>query len=393
MSVLVLTIIYLFHLFYLFLRVDTVFADSTVEIGNGTDANFSNANYTDNVSYMSALCYIDQQTQFILYITVSTLGIVGNAAFMFVVFRVPALHTPTNWYLVNLAVADFLYSILIWSVFICVGSDAASCNFIANEAFQCTFGILIDVSLLASLTTVVLICIERYLAIKSPLKYRFIVGKRSKNVLLIILSWFIGATLNVPMIIDCSAPVIRSNTLRFLPGVAFMVLTISSMVCVTTLYSLAAYQLWRAAVAMNSARHSNHDDQHIIRVCIATAVILFVCVVPRVVGLLAELMEINGREMFANECTDCLHNISGCLLLLNSAVNPYVYNIASRRYRLAFKEAFTRNGLPVRKRSLASEFVSSNRSRNRRSLMSCSTSLSRIPGQSPQYKMKMLHRT
>ena len=121
------------------------------------------------------------------------IGVTGNGAFMYVVIRVKRMHTVTNYYLFNLAIADIIY----------VGFNTVGLIYtyykspVRYDTFvQTTIGCYILVapiyaSYVASICLVTLVTLERYYGILMPLKHRMI-NTKSRTKKIIALSWLVS---------------------------------------------------------------------------------------------------------------------------------------------------------------------------------------------------------
>ena len=109
---------------------------------------------------------------------ISMIGIVGNAAFLFVTINVPRLSYVTTL-LSHLAVCDilFLISVNIWFV-ITVFHTPVNTEFPVHSAFECAISVIsVNWWYFISLGLITLISAERYVAICHPIKHRNIKGK------------------------------------------------------------------------------------------------------------------------------------------------------------------------------------------------------------------------
>ena len=107
-------------------------------------------------------------------------GAFANFAFLFMVARISRMQTTVNLYLVNLAVAEFVFLFVttVYYVATLLHSPVtenipfhgkASCGLIFGPAL---------LSYYASMANVTLMSLERYLAICNPLKHAYMKGKR-----------------------------------------------------------------------------------------------------------------------------------------------------------------------------------------------------------------------
>ncbi|KAM9320332.1 adenosine receptor A2b [Gastrophryne carolinensis] len=125
-------------------------------------------------------------------VVIAVLSIAGNVLVCWAVAINSTLKNATNYFLVSLAVADIAVGLLAipFAITISIGleTDFHSCLFLA------CFVLVLTQSSIFSLLAV---AIDRYLAIKIPLRYKSLVtGKRARSVIAVfwILSFIIGLT-------------------------------------------------------------------------------------------------------------------------------------------------------------------------------------------------------
>ncbi|CAF2559906.1 unnamed protein product [Rotaria sp. Silwood2] len=127
----------------------------------------------------------------------SIFGIVGNLLVCLAIGTERRLHNRTNWFLFSLAVADMLVS----GVVIPLAIVKEFTGFWILGPVLCDLWIFLDVcSCTSSIMHIVVISIDRYLAIKDPLNVRSRQEKR-QICLLIMLIWLIAILLSSPMIV------------------------------------------------------------------------------------------------------------------------------------------------------------------------------------------------
>ncbi|XP_041453671.1 galanin receptor 2a-like [Lytechinus variegatus] len=100
-------------------------------------------------------------------------GMAGNALVCFVLIRVPPLRTRTSRFVVNLAIADFLTS--FWLIPIHVFPQVPSIPKGLAGEFMCRFYIskyILWLFIITSIYFLVVVTLERYVAVVHPLKYK-----------------------------------------------------------------------------------------------------------------------------------------------------------------------------------------------------------------------------
>lgn len=95
-------------------------------------------------------------------------GTLANGVICHCILRNRSLRTVTNIFILNLATTDFLLSVL------CMPFAMVSCiidDWIFGDLMCSIYGLILSTLCIASILTLVLVAIDRYMAIKYPLKY------------------------------------------------------------------------------------------------------------------------------------------------------------------------------------------------------------------------------
>lgn len=138
----------------------------------------------------------------ILYIIVGLAGVIGNSMVILVVWRVPHMRTPTNCYLVSLAVADGITG----SVAVLLHSVPE--NLIPKQTFiygigMCYFMVPLEyIAFNVSALSITAFTVERYIAISHPMRAKLIcsVSRATKIIIALWIFSFMYSVLYVVMI-------------------------------------------------------------------------------------------------------------------------------------------------------------------------------------------------
>ncbi len=79
----------------------------------------------------------------------------------------------------------------------------------------------------------------------------------------------------------------------------------------------------------------------IARMLILNGIVFFVCLLPFRIIQLSNMSVYLGGSLFADDVVNILGWVGRVTALLNSAVNPFLYNASNAKYRAAFLETFT----------------------------------------------------
>ncbi|XP_029977117.1 thyrotropin-releasing hormone receptor b [Salarias fasciatus] len=302
----------------------------------------------------------------LLLFVICALGIVGNVMVILVVLTTKHMRTPTNCYLVSLAVADLM-------VLIAAGLTAITDSIFASWVFG-HYGCLCItyfqyLGINASSCSITAFTIERYIAICHPIKAQFLCTlSRAKKIILFVwaftsvycVMWFYLSDIQELVydnitIITCGYRVPRKFYLPiyfFDFGVFFVLPLLLSAV----LYGLIARILFlnplpsdpkdkkknghnnhitaKSASCKNS-RHSSSTatSRRQVTKMLAVVVILFAVLwMPyrTLVVVNSFLDRAYLDNWFLLFCRICIY--------LNSAINPVIYNAMSQKFRAAFRK-------------------------------------------------------
>lgn len=293
------------------------------------------------------------------------IGLVGNAAFLYVVFRIPSMRTVTNYYLANLAVADSVFlSILIGTRFYEMGvygvpnSHLGLAGCISNTIFNYAFHY-------AGMILITLMSLERFLAVCHPLRHRLISGRR-RTIRMIVACWIMAVILTsfqLPTNLDFKQICIQwpdSEEYDSFPTVighcSFLdepwvlpMFHLAQTIPFFVAFFGSAYFYVSIVIRLNR-RSSSSDRQQVIRtrnhvalMLIANGTVFFLTLSPFEVTSIIIFIEgfMDGVILIPYEARGALFEINRILVFINSAINPIVYTVTNARYRRAFRRAFT----------------------------------------------------
>ena len=135
----------------------------------------------------------------IIYLIFLVIGLPWNAAVIISIFRKRLYREPTMMLILNLTVSNLLTCALILPFAIITGiagefiygaSDRARCQI-------CQLGVIYSILTLASLDTLALISVDRFLYITQPLRYQKIVTSRT-TIVAVILVWIFSILVSIP---------------------------------------------------------------------------------------------------------------------------------------------------------------------------------------------------
>ena len=98
----------------------------------------------------------------VFYTIVAVLAILGNMSVIWTVWRNNNMHTVTNYYIVNLAVSDFLVASLVMPLKLLEYTSDCSWHVFRTDALCTVVYYLLPIFVFTSVLTLVAISIERY---------------------------------------------------------------------------------------------------------------------------------------------------------------------------------------------------------------------------------------
>ncbi|KAM4728023.1 neuromedin-U receptor 1-like [Anableps anableps] len=329
----------------------------------------------------------------ITYLVIFMVGVLGNSLTCAVILRYKVMQTPTNYYLLSLAISDLL--VLLLGMPLELYEMQQNYPFLLGEG-GCYFKIfLFEMVCFASILNVTALSVERYVAVVHPLKVKYLATRAHvKRVILVL--WGLSMLCAVPNASMHGIVVVPPWFGREFPRSAIcnlvkpawmykMIILISTLVffalpllIISILYLLIGLQLHREkirnlAAANNSSRTDSMSRSHkqrlskrnlqVTKMLCVLVIVFSLCWAPfhvdRLMWGYIDLSSPQHQMIF-----ESVHIISGVCFYLSSVVNPILYNLMSTRFRerfshitCHFKGCLARSHFRMSQRSTLSEEV------------------------------------
>ncbi|NWU97487.1 GALR2 protein, partial [Upupa epops] len=293
----------------------------------------------------------------IIFSLIFLLGTVGNGLVLAVLLQNGQVkYTTTNLFILNLAMADLCFIIC------CVPFQATiyTLDGWLFGAFVCkAVHFLIYLTMYASSFTLAAVSVDRYLAIRYPLKSRDLRTSRNAGVAIATI-WslsllFAGPYLSYYQIVHYHGvpvciPIWDNQHRKILDILTFVFGYLLPVTVVSLTYARTIKFLWTSVDPIERISESRKAKRKVTKMIVAVAILFCLCWLPHHLVILCFWF---GHFPF-NRATYACRLASHCLSYANSCLNPIVYALISKHFRKRFKQVFTcvffQNGSRKKKR-------------------------------------------
>ncbi|XP_061654048.1 neuromedin-U receptor 1-like [Phyllopteryx taeniolatus] len=302
----------------------------------------------------------------ITYLTIFMVGVLGNSLTCAVILRYKVMQTPTNYYLLSLAVSDLLVLLL--------GMPQELYEMWQNYPFLfgeggCYFKtFLFETVCFASILNVTALSVERYLAVVHPLKVKYMMTSAHVKRVVFTL-WLLSMLCSVPntslhgivvlpprfgrdfprsAICQLVKPKWMYNLIILISTLVFFILP---MLIISILYLLIGLHLYKERILTmvedrcsfgpeslsRSHKHKlNKRNLQVTKMLCVLVVVFGLCWAPfHVDRLMWSLMDTSLEQHL--QIFEHIHIVSGVFFYLSAAINPILYNLMSTRFREMFR--------------------------------------------------------
>ena len=282
----------------------------------------------------------------VIFGLIVVLGLVGNALVIFVVLCNKQMRSTTNILIVSLAFADLIFIIM------CVpftATEYALPVWPFGDTWCKIVRYVIYVSAYVSIYTLVLMSVDRYLAVVHPIS-SLSIRTETNAYIVVTVTWALFLLCHIPLLFQYGLheyfyySEVRSTCMNvksleqpeiskmfFASFLGFGYLLPLSLICV--LYGLMLKRLLYGAVPGGGQRTSNsRPHKRVTRLVVIVVVVFAICWFP--------IQIIFMVQQFGNYSTSILsagiQMVANCLAYMNSCVNPIIYTFLSENYRKEF---------------------------------------------------------
>ncbi|XP_026751895.1 pyrokinin-1 receptor-like [Galleria mellonella] len=298
----------------------------------------------------------------IIYSLIFVTGLIGNIFTCLVIVRNKSMHTATNYYLFSLAISDLL--LLVSGIPQEMYSIWSKWPYVFGHSFCLLRGLASETSTNASVLTITLFTIERYLAICHPFVSHKM-SKLSRATRHVMMLWVAAFAFALPQALQFGIKDHQGITMclqtRVIIEHSFELSTFffffAPMVLITVLYSLIGLRLRKTSISKDNndqrlferSRHLTHEvrrkssqsTKRVVKMLVAVVVAFFICWAPfhaqRLVAIYGTTENHQAKSPILLMVYSFLTYISGVFYYVSTCINPIFYHIMSNKFREAFK--------------------------------------------------------
>ena len=321
---------------------------------------------------------VDAITCTVIIPLIMIVGGLSNIAFIYMVARLPRMQTITNFYLINIAIADLLLGVIVPALYI-AAFFASPVHHDIHERFRIEFCyvsfFLAYWGYLASVGNVTLVSFERFLAVCNPLVHMR-VQRKGRTVRLLVFVWLITLLMAGPLAVGKGNLVkwcmqwpddVKYDDLPTVIGLCQSFGTGSVNAVFTRAPEVVEFTSFVIAMIVNSVFYtfiiralssrgavtgadSSQQDQmikirnQVARALIINGILFFVTQTPyRFKSANTFVEDITGTGFLTKSQFDSITIIGRGGLFLNSSINSFIYAFSSEFYRNGFIEIFSKS--------------------------------------------------
>lgn len=310
----------------------------------------NNSSNATNITLPAEFQWMSRDTRIafgFIYILVICIGVVGNVLVILAVTKVPSMKTVTNVFIANLAVADLIVTTICCPLLLIHMLSYPNWALGDNMCYFTT--VCIHLSLSGSSFGLLAISVDRYLAIAHAQK-RLMTFQ--KVYVIIVVTWVISIMLAVPSLIlkpdtsliERSADVCllvwrgSANSKRFemIKGLLFLVLFNQ----IAFFYYRIARVLWKRKIPGNQTSENqeaaSRARKKVVKLLLIVLACFLGCWAPMLLfRLLKMILPVRSFNPPA-----AMYTGTTVLAMMNSAMNPVLYALFNRNFRMAFRNIY-----------------------------------------------------
>ena len=303
-------------------------------MNNSTHISFDDyapCRYAVSIFFTTAMAFISLAT------------ITGNTLVIASVYKTPSLRTSTNYYYVSMAISDLLSCVTTWPLYL---TDESSGSLLQGSSIECKMAVFFRmVSTIVSVLSLVLIAVDRFIAIVFPLKAILLTRKLRAG--LLFATWMISTAYCIPLLYHFKVVKIGQETLcksawndfaiMIYYSTGFVLLEVIPFIVIIILYSRIMRVLRQRlnpegnARSSNTQQNRNKQNQNIMKIFKSVVVVLFTWFSLFCLYLVLKMF---SPDLFNKDRCKLIEGFAFYLIpLLSTATNPIILFSFSSNFR------------------------------------------------------------
>lgn len=288
---------------------------------------------------------------------ISVAAFTGNILVIVAVCKTPRLRTSTNYYYVNMAVSDFFSCLITWPLYLTDEIVTSSGSLLQGSlaTIGCKVGIYFKMlSAIVSILSLVLIAVDRFVAIVFPLKVRLISTKL--RAALLFATWLISMGYCIPMFYYFRVEKVRQETfcrfswnsyarmVYYITGLALF--EVIPLIIIIILYSCIMGVLSKrpkpnCPTRCNSEQNRNNQNKTIMRIFKSIVVAYFISYSFYCIYL---FLKITSPDLFIKDRCKLIFGFAFFVLpSFSTAINPVILFTFSTNFRQTLPQLWSFN--------------------------------------------------
>jgi len=280
-------------------------------------------------------------------------SLAGSTVIGIIVCKTKAMRKPINYFIVNMAMSDLLFSIFSMSRHIqMLFIDSWLIGGSLGQALCKLVEFLSDVSIFVSIQSLVLIAVDRFGAVVYPLRYPPISSKLCP--FFILATWIVAMAVLSPYLfamkmfeyrgqLECrmhwSEVFGESLSFKKYFVAILVVFIVIPFILIATLYIIISLKLKSQKIpgeqSANAEEKRRQREQNVLKMSIAIVSGFAICWLPVFIGYFLVFFAVNTLMMSCG--FQYFSSVAFLMANANCAINPCICFIFSRNYRLGLK--------------------------------------------------------
>jgi len=287
----------------------------------------------------------------VLLSTVSVATFIGNLIVMACFVNTQSLRTSTNYYIINMAVSDLLCACFNWLLYAAEGMLTTRVFITGPVAtVVCKLGMYFrGISQVVSVLSLVLIAVDRYVAIVFPLKTTIFARGRIRLTLLV-LTWIVPVVCGFPYFLYTKIVKVDDQTFcrmvwdklvgAIFNFTGFLVFYCAPLFAMTILYIRIVKTVRNRPNTADKAQDQlankrQQQNQKITKILISIVAAFFICWTPLCIYLALKMFH---PDLFVRDKCMVMSALFFYLFpSLSTVINPFILFLFSTNYRQALK--------------------------------------------------------